>query len=60
MTSFRRLWKWIKDQVVQTVPEKDAVCEFECRKLQCTGGEWEICQRRLQAIEKPALKAVKT
>lgn len=30
------------------VPEGDALCEFDCRKLQCSVGEWEVCERRLQ------------
>ncbi len=44
----RRLWQWLKGQIVQTVPEEDGVCEFDCRKQQCTEGEWEVCERRVQ------------
>jgi hypothetical protein len=43
-----RLWDWIKEQIVQEVPEDLAVCEFdcrcvlECRKNQCTPRELEM------------------
>jgi len=46
-----RLWQWIHGQLVQDVPEDLAVCEFDCRKLQCTMGEWETCERRLERVE---------
>ena len=36
-------------QVVEPVPEESALCEFECRKQQCTMEEWEHCERRLHA-----------
>jgi hypothetical protein len=45
--SLKRLWGWIKEQIVQDVPEYLATCEFdcacvhECRQNQCTLGEWE-------------------
>lgn len=39
---------WFTRQVVQDVPAGDALCEFDCRKLQCHVGEWESCERRLQ------------
>jgi hypothetical protein len=41
------LWRWVKDQIVQDVPKDSALCEFDCRKEQCTIGEWETCERRL-------------
>lgn len=44
---FVRLWHWIKDQIVQNVPKDIALCEFDCRKEQCTMEEWETCERRL-------------
>ena len=43
----RNLWNWLRQQFVDDVPEGDALCEFDCRKLQCTEGEWEVCDRRL-------------
>lgn len=42
-----RLWHWIADQIVQDVPANNELCEFDCRKGQCTAGEWEVCDRRL-------------
>jgi hypothetical protein len=44
---FNRLWRWVKDQIVQDVSKESAICEFDCRKEQCTMGEWETCERRL-------------
>jgi hypothetical protein len=41
------LWQWLKSQFVQTVPKDIAVCEFDCRELQCLEGEWETCEKRL-------------
>ena len=43
-----RGWRFLMEQLVQDVPEELAVCEFECRKLECTQGEWEVCDRRLR------------
>lgn len=57
----RTLWDWVRRQVVDDVPQGDALCEFDCRKLQCTEGEWEACERRLRRAsgelmpDKPAL-----
>jgi len=44
----QKLWQWLKDQMVQDVPEGDALCEFDCRKGQCDEGEWASCERRIQ------------
>jgi hypothetical protein len=54
--SMSRLWNWIKEQVVQEVPEDIAACEFECscvsvcRKNQCTPGEWETREKRPDGV----------
>jgi hypothetical protein len=32
----RRFWQWLKDQIAQDVPETDGLCEYDCRKQQCT------------------------
>ena len=45
-----RVWGFVKGQVVQTVPEVDAHCEYNCRVGQCTLGEWETCENRLQTL----------
>jgi hypothetical protein len=47
----KRLGKWLRLKVVQEAPEEVAVCEFECRKSECTRGEWETCARRLAGID---------
>jgi hypothetical protein len=47
---FRRLWSFIKDQLVQDVPVEVEPCEFHCRVGQCTMGEWEACENRLRTL----------
>jgi hypothetical protein len=47
---FRRLWRWTKQQIVQDVPDEDALCEFDCRKKQCSAGDWAKCENRLQSV----------
>jgi hypothetical protein len=46
--SFRRLWQFVKRQVVDDAPEDLALCEFDCRKEQCRQDEWETCGRRIR------------
>ena len=46
---FHRLWQRFMGQIVQDVPEDYQACEFECRKLHCMMGDWEKCERRLEA-----------
>jgi hypothetical protein len=46
----RRLWLWTKQQIVQTVPDEDARCEFDCGKNHCSVGEWTRCENRLQSV----------
>jgi hypothetical protein len=41
------MWQWIKNQVVREVPEDIVLCEYDCRKKQCTLDEWTACDRRL-------------
>lgn len=45
-TSVLRVRNWIREQVVQEVPEEIALCAFDCRKGDCTHSEWEACARR--------------
>jgi len=51
-----RLRQWFSDHVIQEVPEDYQFCEFDCRELECSMGDWEKCERRLgskvQAQEK--------
>ena len=44
----RRLWQWLKDQIAQDVPESDGLCEYDCRKQECTEEEWATCDRRIR------------
>ncbi len=44
---FRRFSRWVMEQIVQDVPENIALCELDCRKGQCSMGEWECCSRRI-------------
>ena len=44
----RSVWDWLRRQLIDEVPEGDALCEYDCRKPQCTDGEWETCTRRIQ------------
>jgi hypothetical protein len=39
---------WLMNEIVQDVPEEIAVCEFDCRKPQCTSEQWVCCKRRLK------------
>jgi hypothetical protein len=43
----KRGWSWISNQIVQEVPKDSALCNSDCRKDQCTTGEWTNCERRL-------------
>jgi hypothetical protein len=43
----RRFWQWLKDQIAQDVQETDGLCEYDCRKQQCTEEEWATCERRI-------------
>lgn len=44
---FRRLRRWVTNQVIQEIPGDIALCEFDCRKEQCTIEEWATCERRI-------------
>jgi hypothetical protein len=41
-----QLWQRFKGALVKDVPEDMAVC-FDCRKDQCSQGEWDTCERRI-------------
>lgn len=47
MNLFQNVWNWVSSQIVGEVPEGDAICAFDCPRLQCTEGEWDSCERRL-------------
>jgi hypothetical protein len=48
VSPLRRMWRRLLNDLAQDVPEAIAVCEFDCRKEQCTGNEWAKCERRLK------------
>ncbi|MGD2113175.1 MAG: hypothetical protein PVI50_07305 [Gammaproteobacteria bacterium] len=52
---FGNLFGWLK-RPVEEVPDDIAVCEFECRRTQCRQGDWQHCERRLQASAAPSLE----
>jgi hypothetical protein len=39
-----------KGQIVGDVPPELAVCEYDCRKLQCRFDEWAHCEKRLSYL----------
>lgn len=41
-----QFWHSIKGHIVQDVHMDDALCAFDCRKSQCSHGEWDSCERR--------------
>jgi len=48
MNLLRSVLGWVRRQVVDDVPPENALCEFDCRKPQCSTAEWETCERRLE------------
>jgi hypothetical protein len=48
-----RIRRWIRDEIVQEVPPEMSACEFDCRHLECTQGEWETCKNRLRGMNLP-------
>jgi hypothetical protein len=38
---------WVKEQSGAEVPENLALCEFDCRKSQCSWDAWVNCERRI-------------
>jgi hypothetical protein len=43
----RKFSQLVMREIVQDVPEDSALCEFDCKKGQCTQGEWATCERRM-------------
>jgi hypothetical protein len=46
-TLLKKFWRWMKNQTAQDVPGSDGLCEYDCRKQECTEEEWETCERRI-------------
>jgi hypothetical protein len=51
-TSIIELCRWLKAQWVAEVPDDLAICEFECRKSQCSFDGWANCVRRISQTPK--------
>ena len=47
-TLHKKSWQWLKNQIAQDVPASGGLCEYDCRKQQCTEEEWATCERRIQ------------
>ena len=43
---------WLKAQWVAEVPDDLAICEFECRKSQCSSDDWAQCLLRVSNTRK--------
>ena len=48
VSALHRLWRRLSNELYQYAPEAIALCEFDCRKAQCSGAEWASCERRLK------------
>ena len=48
VSCFNRLGKRLAYLVIRDVPEEYQSCEFDCRELHCSTGDWENCQKRLR------------
>ncbi|SRR5271166_725601 len=47
-TLHKKFWQWMKNQIAQDVPASVGLCEFDCRKPECTEEEWATCERRIR------------
>ena len=43
------LGNWAMEQSVAEVPADLALCEFDCRKSECSRDEWVDCKRRISS-----------
>ncbi len=51
-----RFWHWLIGRISSEVPLEIALCECDCRKLECPQGRWQYCERRLAFIEQEKLR----
>jgi hypothetical protein len=47
---FSRIRLWAQGQLAEEVPPEMERCEFDCRNLECTLGQWETCESRLKSL----------
>lgn len=45
-----RMRQWVSGTLVEEVPPEMERCEFDCRDLKCTLGQWETCESRLRSM----------
>lgn len=57
MKLLQNVWNWTRGHLIGEVPDDDALCAFDCRKPQCTEGEWESCVRRLESVAERSMHA---
>jgi hypothetical protein len=43
---------WVKGPFVANTPPELSQCEFECRSLECSQGEWLNCKKRIRCMKK--------
>jgi hypothetical protein len=48
--TLRYFWHDIGVPWIDSVSDELAECEFECRKPECSRGEWETCAHRLEVV----------
>lgn len=52
----KELRRRVIGQIIQDVPSDIAVCEFDCRKVQCTLREWEACEHRRRNTQRSEMQ----
>ena len=53
--SLRTFRQWCVGQLVQTVPEEVAACEYDCQEPLCNVAQSAICYKREQALRRGIL-----
>lgn len=48
----RRIGSALSRRWVARVPDEVSCCEFDCRRVECVGGDWERCKLRLDYAER--------
>ena len=51
-SSLVKICHWFKAQWVAEVPDDLAICEFDCRKSQCSFDDWSRCTLRISNTPK--------
>ena len=48
MKLLQNILEWSREQIIGEVPKDSAICEFDCRRPECSEVEWQSCTRRLE------------